>query len=180
MKSVGEVMAIGRTFKEALWKGMRSLETGKAFGSETFDKNLIAQKLITPTPDRLNYIRFALASGYTVEEIHETDLHRPVVSEQMKEVVDFEAELDKSTLDAASTATFRTRQALRHLRRAARQEPGASTEIAVRDAPQRAGRARRLQPRGHLRGGIRKLHAVSLFQLRKRRAKPTRPTARRS
>ena len=39
MKSVGEVMAIGRTFKEALWKGMRSLETGKAFGSEKFDKN---------------------------------------------------------------------------------------------------------------------------------------------
>ena len=38
MKSVGEVMAIGRTFKEALWKGMRSLETGKAFGSEKFDK----------------------------------------------------------------------------------------------------------------------------------------------
>src|SRR3989442_7570483 len=39
MKSVGEVMAIGRTFKEALWKGMRSLETGKAFGSESFDKD---------------------------------------------------------------------------------------------------------------------------------------------
>ena len=39
MKSVGEVMAIGRTFKEALWKGMRSLETGKAFGAEKFDKS---------------------------------------------------------------------------------------------------------------------------------------------
>src|SRR5499433_2304943 len=55
MKSVGEVMAIGRTFNEALWKGMRSLETGKAFGSEKFDKALINQKLITPTPDRLGY-----------------------------------------------------------------------------------------------------------------------------
>jgi carbamoyl-phosphate synthase large subunit len=43
MKSVGEVMAIGRTFKEALWKGMRSLETGKAFGSEKYDKSLIAR-----------------------------------------------------------------------------------------------------------------------------------------
>src|SRR3979490_176501 len=50
MKSVGEVMAIGRTFKEALSKGIRSLETGKKFGSETFDVNLIPQKLITPTP----------------------------------------------------------------------------------------------------------------------------------
>ena len=91
MKSVGEVMAIGRTFKEALWKGMRSLETGKAFGSEKFDKNLIAQKLITPTPDRLNYIRFALANGYTVEEIHELTAIDPWFLEQIKEVVDFEA-----------------------------------------------------------------------------------------
>src|SRR6201997_1387554 len=71
MKSVGEVMAIGRTFKEALWKGIRSLETGKAFGSEKLDKSLIAQKLITPTPDRFNYIRFAFENGYTAEEIHE-------------------------------------------------------------------------------------------------------------
>src|SRR5208337_4040525 len=62
MKSVGEVMAIGRTFKEALGKGIRSLETGKKFGSETFDVNLIPQKLITPTPDRLIYLRFAFHS----------------------------------------------------------------------------------------------------------------------
>src|SRR6202012_3516146 len=71
MKSVGEVMAIGRTFKQALWKGMRSLETGKAFGAEKFDKALVANKLITPTPDRLNYIRYAMQSGYSVAEIHE-------------------------------------------------------------------------------------------------------------
>src|ERR1041385_6339102 len=56
MKSVGEVMAIGRTFKQALWKGIRSLETGKAFGSDKLDADLVAQMLITPTPDRLNYI----------------------------------------------------------------------------------------------------------------------------
>src|SRR5690348_13566734 len=71
MKSVGEVMAIGRTFKQALWKGMRSLETGKAFGAETYDPQLIPQKLITPTADRLNYIRFALECGRSVAEIHE-------------------------------------------------------------------------------------------------------------
>src|SRR5438034_3473797 len=71
MKSVGEVMAIGRTFKEALWKGMRSLETGKAFGSEKYDPALISQKLITPTPDRLNYIRFAMSQGHSVAYIHE-------------------------------------------------------------------------------------------------------------
>src|SRR5271169_3929433 len=71
MKSVGEVMAIGRTFKQALGKGMRSLETGKSSKSESYDKELIPSKLITPNPDRLGYIRFALECGHSIEEIHE-------------------------------------------------------------------------------------------------------------
>ena len=93
MKSVGEVMGIGRTFKEALGKGIRSLETGRAFGSEKFEKALIPQKLITPTPDRLSYIRFALASGHTVAQIREWTSIDPWFLEQIKEVVDFEGEL---------------------------------------------------------------------------------------
>ncbi|HWB83733.1 MAG TPA: carbamoyl-phosphate synthase large subunit [Bryobacteraceae bacterium] len=107
MKSVGEVMAIGRTFKEALWKGIRSLETGKAFGSDKFDQSLIDKKLITPTPDRLNYIRFAMASGYTVEQIHELTSIDPWFLERMKEVVDFEAELVRLTAETATAETFR-------------------------------------------------------------------------
>jgi carbamoyl-phosphate synthase large subunit len=107
MKSVGEVMAIGRTFKQALWKGMRSLETGKAFGSEKFDPALVAQKLITPTPDRLGYIRFAMANGYSVEDIQEMTSIDPWFLRQMKEVVDFEGELRETNLDAASTELFR-------------------------------------------------------------------------
>jgi len=111
MKSVGEVMAIGRTFKEALWKGMHSLETGKAFGSEKFDKALVANKLITPTPDRLGYIRFALANGYTVEEIHEyTSIDRWFL-EQMKEVVDFVAQ---AFLPVSSVSKETFRQAKRY------------------------------------------------------------------
>ena len=107
MKSVGEVMAIGRTFKAALWKGIRSLETGKAFGSEKYDKSLIANKLITPTPDRLNYIRFALANGYSVADIHEMTSIDSWFLEQMKEVVDLEGELAKTTLAAATKEQFR-------------------------------------------------------------------------
>jgi carbamoyl-phosphate synthase large subunit len=107
MKSVGEVMAIGRTFKQALWKGMRSLETGKAFGSEKFDPALVAQKLITPTPDRLGYIRFAMANGYSVEDIQEMTSIDPWFLRQMKEVVDFEAELREATLDGAAADLFR-------------------------------------------------------------------------
>src|SRR3954466_12778961 len=98
MKSVGEVMAIGRTFKEAMWKGIRSLETGKAFGSEKFEKALIAKRLITPTPERLGYVRFALANGYTVEEVHELTAIDPWFLGQMKEVIDFEGELAKTSL----------------------------------------------------------------------------------
>src|SRR5271156_2208450 len=89
MKSVGEVMAIGRTFKEALMKGIRSLETGKAFGSETFDAALIPQKLITPTPDRLSYLRFAFRSGYTAAAIHEMTAIDPWFLEQMREIAEF-------------------------------------------------------------------------------------------
>src|SRR5947209_691239 len=104
MKSVGEVMAIGRTFKEALWKAIRSLETGRAFGSEKFDAGLIAKKLITPTPDRLGYIRFAMASGYTVEDIHEYTSIDPWFLEQMKEVVDFEAQVGQASSPVSVSA----------------------------------------------------------------------------
>src|SRR3954470_1569203 len=71
MKSVGEVMAIGRTFKQALGKGMRSLETGKKVGAEKIEPRILAKRLITPNPERLDYIRFALAQGYSVEQNHE-------------------------------------------------------------------------------------------------------------
>ena len=85
MKSVGEVMAIGRTFKQALSKGIRSLETGKsAKAEEALDESLIPQKLITPTPDRLSYIRFALEKGFSVDEIHEMTKIDPWFLRQME------------------------------------------------------------------------------------------------
>ena len=178
MKSVGEVMAIGRTFKDALWKGIRSLETGKAFGSEKYDKNLIANKLITPTPDRLNYIRFALANGYSVAEIHELTSIDPWFLEQMKEVVDFEGELAKTTLATATRGAVPHRQALRHQRFATRQDLGRDRNRRAQP-PQGTRRQGRLQPRGHLRRGVRKLHAVPLFELRNLlRGRPRRPARR--
>ncbi len=106
MKSVGEVMAIGRTFKEALGKGIRSLETGRKFGSETLDPNLIPQKLITPTPDRLSYLRFALRSGYTVEQIHEMTAIDPWFLDQLRQINDFEQSLDGGSLETITRETF--------------------------------------------------------------------------
>src|SRR6266446_1298191 len=107
MKSVGEVMAIGRTFKQALGKGLRSLETGKAFGVETYDPQLIPQKLITPTPDRLNYIRFALESGYSVGAIQEMTSIDPWFLEQIAQMMDLETSLRKVTLATVSEAEMR-------------------------------------------------------------------------
>src|SRR5438132_674694 len=66
MKSVGEVMAIGRTFKEALLKGVRALDTGKRVGSEKIEPKILTQRLVTPHPERLSYIRYAIRQGHTI------------------------------------------------------------------------------------------------------------------
>ncbi len=71
MKSVGEVMAIGRTFREALLKGLRSLETGKTLAGEKVFKDRIRETLIQPNPHRLAYIRLAMLEGYNLDEIYE-------------------------------------------------------------------------------------------------------------
>src|SRR3954469_3857674 len=93
MKSVGEVMAIGRTFKQALGKGIRSLETGKASTAEVLDESLIPKRLITPNPERLSYIRFAFERGYTVEQIHEMTAIDPWFLKQVCEMVELELSL---------------------------------------------------------------------------------------
>ena len=90
MKSVGEVMAIGRTFKQALGKGMRSLETGKSDGATKYVADLIEPRLITPNPDRLGYIRFAFESGYTEEQVQALTSIDPWFLRQVREMVDLE------------------------------------------------------------------------------------------
>ncbi|HTC87097.1 MAG TPA: carbamoyl-phosphate synthase large subunit [Bryobacteraceae bacterium] len=102
MKSVGEVMAIGRTFRQALSKGLRSLETGKAVTAEVFDPALIRQRLITPNPERLGYIRFALEQGWTVEQIHEITSIDPWFLKQLRQMADVERDLSGQTLSALS------------------------------------------------------------------------------
>src|SRR5271154_6884166 len=90
MKSVGEVMAIGRTFKQALGKGMRSLETGKSDGATKYLDDLIGPRLITPNPDRLGYIRYAFERGYTEQEVHTLTSIDPWFLRQVREMVDLE------------------------------------------------------------------------------------------
>ncbi len=106
MKSVGEVMAIGRTFKQALGKGMRSLETGKSSGATVYDPALIKRNLITPNPDRLGYIRFAFEQGYSTEDVHNATWIDPWFLTQVKEVVDFERDLGKESLNGIARDTL--------------------------------------------------------------------------
>ncbi|MGH9542532.1 MAG: carbamoyl-phosphate synthase large subunit [Terriglobales bacterium] len=92
MKSVGEVMAIGRTFKEALLKGVRSLETGRKRGGLEADPALLTQRLVTPHPDRLNYIRLAFAEGMSVAEVAEATAVDPWFLRQIEEIVALESQ----------------------------------------------------------------------------------------
>jgi carbamoyl-phosphate synthase large subunit len=106
MKSVGEVMAIGRTFKQALGKGLRSLETGRT-SAPKLDPELIAQRLITPNPERLDYIRFAFARGYRVDEVHEMTNIDSWFLVQVKETVELEESLAGRHLEEITVREFR-------------------------------------------------------------------------
>jgi carbamoyl-phosphate synthase large subunit len=106
MKSVGEVMAIGRTFKQALGKGMRSLETGKSDGAVKFQEELIEARLITPNPDRLGYIRYAFERGYTEEQVHGLTSVDPWFLRQVREGVTLETEAAQLTLETTTAQQF--------------------------------------------------------------------------
>ncbi|HEY0759621.1 MAG TPA: carbamoyl-phosphate synthase large subunit [Acidisarcina sp.] len=88
MKSVGEVMAIGRTFKEALMKAVRSLDTGKKLDSEDLEPRRLTQRLVTAQPERLNYIRFAFRRGLSVREVARMTGMDPWFLYQIKEITD--------------------------------------------------------------------------------------------
>jgi len=99
MKSVGEAMSIGRTFKEAFQKGLRSLEVGRSGlvhdrlpGKDDLD--LVRQKLITPNAERVFYVRHALRLGMDIEEIYAISYIDPWFLKNIEEIVLFEKELE--------------------------------------------------------------------------------------
>jgi carbamoyl-phosphate synthase large subunit len=107
MKSVGEVMAIGRTFKEALLKGVRALDTGKKVGSEKIEPKILTQRLVTPHPERLSYMRYALRQGYTVKQIAKMTSIDPWFVYQLKEINDMQLELEKHPMESAPAEVLR-------------------------------------------------------------------------
>jgi carbamoyl-phosphate synthase large subunit len=88
MKSVGEVMAIGRTFKEAMMKAVRSLETGKKATADDIEPQRLTQRLVTPHPERLAYVRYAFERGMTVREVARITSMDPWFLHQIKQITD--------------------------------------------------------------------------------------------
>ncbi|MYB95284.1 carbamoyl-phosphate synthase large subunit [Candidatus Poribacteria bacterium] len=117
MKSVGEAMAIGRTFKEALQKALRSLETGW-FGLDNhpldeLPLSELSSKLSVPNVKRIFYIKAALARGMSIEEIHAYTHIDPFFLYNLKEIVDFEKTLSEPDArqhikEVTSKETYRT------------------------------------------------------------------------
>ncbi len=112
MKSVGEVMAMGRTFQESLQKALRGLEVGvDGFNLKSVDPDKIGEQISNPTPDRLWYVADAFGVGMTVDEVFELTAIDPWFLAQIKELVDLELAIEKRTLDSLK------REELLHLKR---------------------------------------------------------------
>lgn len=100
MKSVGEIMAIGRTFEEALQKALRSLEIGRfGLGSDRYEKNPsnkeIIRNLQTPNCNRVFYIRYALKRGFTIDDISSISKIDPWFIEKIDKIVKIEEQIRK-------------------------------------------------------------------------------------
>jgi carbamoyl-phosphate synthase large subunit len=133
MKSVGEAMAIGRTFREALGKGLRSLETGKSLADERILPEQIREKLIHPRPERLAYIQRAFQEGFSLEEIHRLTRIDPWFLDQFHQVVELEDSLRGRDVDGLDENTWRAvkREGISDLRLAQLLGPAGLNEQSV-------------------------------------------------
>jgi carbamoyl-phosphate synthase large subunit len=99
MKSVGEVMAIGSTFKEALMKGIRSLETGRKTPTSPSDPAEIERRLAIPHPERLWDLLHACEIGYSRDLLYEITRIDPWFLNQLQQIVELKGELKRFTLE---------------------------------------------------------------------------------
>src|SRR5712692_4938686 len=99
MKSVGEVMAIGRTFKESLFKGLRSLEAVKPLRLEDVPDDELQRKLARPNSQRFSYITYALEHGWSIDEIYRLSRIDPWFLDQLKQVMETQEQIEGKTLE---------------------------------------------------------------------------------
>ena len=108
MKSVGEVMAIGRTFQESVQKALRGLETGLAgFDTRSSDKSEIIREIGLPGPERILYVADAFRIGMTLEEIFEISKIDPWFLAQLRDLIEEETKLTAASLQDLDYATLR-------------------------------------------------------------------------
>ncbi len=114
MKSVGEVMAIGRTFQESLQKALRGLETGKVgldpTGLNLTDENDLAtlrREMKEPGPERIFYLADAFRAGMSVEDVHALSFVDPWFLDQIEDIVDAEVDIAHRGLDGLDAMRLR-------------------------------------------------------------------------
>ena len=116
MKSVGEAMAIGRTFKESMQKCLRSLETGRwGFGFDSKEpqnatKEEITRKLQIPNAERIFWLQTAFVNGWSIEEVHAATAIDPWFLQHLKEIADEGKALAATDLRRAKKLGFSDRQ----------------------------------------------------------------------
>ena len=133
MKSVGEVMAMGRTFQESFQKALRGLEVGvDGLNEKTQDREVLEKELGEPGPERIWYVGDAFAQGLSVDEVFALTKIDPWFLVQIEEIVKIELELETTTLDALDGPTLRAlKQKGFSDRRLARQLK--TTDTAIRE-----------------------------------------------
>jgi len=108
MKSVGEVMAMGRTFQESFQKALRGLEVGvDSLNEKTQDREVLEKELGEPGPDRIWYVGDAFAMGHSVDEVFNLTKIDPWFLVQIEDIVKIELELETTNLKAISADELR-------------------------------------------------------------------------
>ena len=184
MKSVGEAMSIGRTFKESFLKGVRSLELGKqglllTQPGEEEDDAALRKKLVVPNDRRMWALFKALERGWSVEQLHELTHIDPWFLQQFSQISELRRiagmqefrELSADFLRTLKRSGFGDREIARDLRRAR----GDDSRAAHR---RQAGP--RVQAHRHVRGRVRVVHALHVQHVRDEATSRTRRTSRRS
>ena len=174
MKSVGEVMAIGRTFQESLQKALRGLETGIDGLSPMIEpieteaqRDLIRAEIRNAGAERILYLADAFRDGMSIEEAHEYTAIDPWFLAQVQDLVATEAWIRETGLDVLQATE------LRRLKRKGFADSRIATLLGIKESVVRNRRleskgAAGLQARGYLRRGVRDHHGLYVFHLRGR------------
>ena len=107
MKSVGEVMAIGRTLRESFFKALRSLEVKNPTRPTETDRRILAKKLSVPSDDRIRYVVYALEQGWSVEEVSQLTSIDPWFLDQFQQFAELQGSIRATTIDTIDAELLR-------------------------------------------------------------------------